>query len=393
MGRRFGKTRMMQELIVSYRGGALAGDTGDGKQGGLPCAWYAPNDAYFSKVYQWISSVYAPVVRRSASSPRPFISFINGGSIDFWTLENPMRCGRGNAYARVVIDEAAHARHLQDAWEQTIEYTLADMDGDAWFISTPYGMNFFSELFRRAENDPDWVSHTAPSHDNPFLPKGWMEEKRKTSPERIYRQEVLAEFLDTGAGVFRGVDLLPACPWEDSASSKHTYVIGVDWARTNDFTAFVVARNDGNIVHIDHFSGIGYELQVGRLKNLYHRFGMCPVLAEANSMGGPLIERLQREGMRIKPFWTTAASKAEAVESLSLAVENARISIPEDQRMDTLKKELIAFDQERTASGIIRYGAPPGMHDDTVIALAIAWSGIPIGKSIPQIGAIQREFA
>lgn len=380
-GRRWGKTYALTEILLNRPGGALAGRNGYGKRG-LPCAWYAPNDAYFSKVFQGIARQYAPVIRRATSQPRPVIEFRNGGGVDFWTLENPMKCGRGNHYARVIVDEAAHARHLKDAWEETIEFTLADLDGDAWFISTPYGMNYFAELFRRAGSSTDWVSLTAPSTDNPHLTPGWMEDKRHTMPERVFRQEVLAQFLDTGAGVFRGVDQLPACAWQDAAEPGEAYVIGVDWARSNDFTVFAVLRRDGALVHMDRFSGVGYELQVGRLKALWQRFGRCPILAENNSMGGPLIERLQREGVTVRPFHTTAASKAEAIESLSLAVENQRLSLPADPRMAPLRSELVAFDQERLPGGTLRYGAPPGQHDDTVMALAIAWHGIGVGPGL-----------
>ena len=374
-GRRWGKTYALTEIMLNRSGGALAGRDGHGKRG-LPCAWYAPNDSYFSKVFQGIVRQYGHVIRKATSQPRPVIEFINGGSIDFWTLENPMKCGRGNHYARVIVDEAAHARHLKDAWEQTIEFTLADLNGDAWFISTPYGMNYFSELFRRAATRPDWASLTAPSTDNPHLAQGWMEEKRLSMPERVYRQEVLAQFLDTGAGVFRGVDRLPPCQWLDLGVSGDSYVIGVDWARHEDFTVFVVLRHDGALVHMDRFSGVGYELQVGRLTALWQRFRRCPILAEVNSMGGPLIERLQRDRVTVRAFNTTSASKSEAVESLSLAIEQQRLSIPVDERCDPLRSELVAYDQERLPSGVLRYGAPPGQHDDTVMALAIAWHGV-----------------
>lgn len=375
-GRRWGKTYALTEILLNRPGGALAGRDGRGRRG-LPTAWYAPNDSYFSKVFQGIAQQYAPLIRKATSQPRPVIEFKNGGSVDFWTLENPMKCGRGNFYARVILDEAAHARHLKDAWEQTIEFTLADLDGDAWFISTPYGMNYFAELFKRAGTRAGWASLTAPSTDNPHLPAGWMDDKRLTMPERVFRQEVLAQFLDTGAGVFRGVDRLPAAPWLDAADEPGpAYVVGVDWARHEDFTVFAVLRFDGALVHMDRFAGVGYELQVGRLKALWQRFGCCAVVAESNSMGGPLIERLQRDGVSVRGFNTTAASKAQAVEALALAIEQQRLAVPGDPRMEPLRTELVAFDQERTPSGAMRYGAPPGQHDDTVMALAIAWQHI-----------------
>ncbi len=45
MGRRFGKTHLLTELIVN---GAKRGALGAGK----PTAWYAPNDSYFANVFK-----------------------------------------------------------------------------------------------------------------------------------------------------------------------------------------------------------------------------------------------------------------------------------------------------------------------------------------------------
>lgn len=388
MGRRFGKTELMSEVVLTYPGGALAGN--DEGRHGLPCAWYAPNDSYFTEVYERIATQYADVIRRATTQPRPVIYFKNGGRLDFWTMENPMKCGRGRHYARIVIDEAAHAKHLQTAWEKTIIWTLADLNGDAWFISTPFGMNYFYELYQKGINgEPGWVCHTAPSMSNPWLPAGWMDSQRDVMPERVYRQEVLAEFLADGAGVFRGVDRAPECAWLDSAEDTgwqpqpDSYVIGADWGRHNDFTVFTVLNDKGHVVHLDRFTDIGYELQVGRLKSLWQRFNRCPILAESNSMGGPLIERLQREQVNVRAFNTTASSKAEAIEALALALENGQIALPPHTSVDVLKRELIAYDQERLPSGQIRYGAPKGQHDDCVMSLAIAWHGMHLSRPQP----------
>jgi len=374
MGRRFGKTHLMTELILNgKKRGAFAAKK--------PTAWYAPNDSYFQKVYQGIAQQYAPVIRRAVTAPRPYIEFTNGGSIDFWTLENPMKCGRGNYYARVIVDEAAHARHLQEAWEQTIEYTLADLNGDAWFISTPYGRNYFYDLWQRgAQGKAGWASFTAPSMDNPHLPDGWMEEKRKTSPERVFAQEVLAVFLQDGAGVFRRVtDAIDHSLKTDPYTVRDiqdgtSYVIGVDWGRHNDFTVFTTIDARLNaVVALDRFTDIDYAVQLSRLQALHQRFPRAPILAESNSMGGPLIEQLQRMRLPVQAFATTAASKAQIIESLALAFENAALRIPDVQ---WLVDELMAFDQERMPSGSMRYGAPRGGHDDGVMSLAIAWHGV-----------------
>jgi hypothetical protein len=383
MGRRFGKTHLMTEIIIN---GKKRGALGAGK----PTAWYAPNDSYFANVFKGIARQYAPVIKRAVSSPRPYIEFKNGGSIEFWTLENPMSCGRGNFYSRVIIDEAAHARHLQEAWEQTIEYTLADLNGDAWFISTPYGRNYFWELWQHGNPDnpkrkADWAAFTAPSMENPHITPGWMEEKRLTSPERVFAQEVLAQFLQEGAGVFRRVtDAVDYSLTTDPHVARDiqdgtAYVIGVDWGRTNDFTVFsVVNARTGALVSVDRFTDIDYAVQLQRLKSLHQRFPKAPILAESNSMGGPLTEQLQRMGLPVQAFYTSASSKAQAIESLALAFENSAIRLPD---IRWLLDELLAFDQERLPSGAMRYCAPRGGHDDGVMSLAIAWSGVALAAN------------
>ena len=58
------------------------------------------------------------------------------------------------------------------------------------------------------------------------------------------------------------------------------------------------------------------------------------------------------------------------VESLALAFEREQIEILNDP---LLIAELQAFAAERLPGGSTRYSAPEGMHDDMVMALALAW--------------------
>ncbi len=75
----------------------------------------------------------------------------------------------------------------------------------------------------------------------------------------------------------------------------------------------------------------------------------------------------------MQPFTTTNASKAQAVETLALAFERGDIRILNDA---VLVGELVAYQAERLPSGLLRYGAPSGQNDDTVMALAMAWSAV-----------------
>lgn len=44
---------------------------------------------------------------------------------------------------------------------------------------------------------------------------------------------------------------------------------------------------------LDRFNQVDYELQLGRLDALYRTFKPWLIVAEANNMGGPLVEQLR----------------------------------------------------------------------------------------------------
>jgi hypothetical protein len=365
-GRRFGKTKFALEWLLFEPGGAIDG---------YPVAWFAPNYKFLAEVLDDAIGTLRPIATRIDRDDKR-IALATGGKVDFWTLEDPS-AGRGRRYRRVVFDEAAHSRNLRTAWEQAVSPTLTDLGGEALFCSTPLGRNYFWDLSRRAAAEPrEWACFTAPTASNPHIAPAEIERMRRQLPERVFAQEYQAAFLEDGGGVFRGVAHAPRCAWADRAAAaapSSRYAIGVDWGRSEDFTVFAVldcapqepAGVRAALVHIDRFTGVGYELQTGRLAALWERFARCPILAEANSMGGPLVENLRRRNMPVRPFTTTHASKAEAVEALA-----------DDERAAPVAAELLSFAQQRLPSGAIRYAAPDGQHDDCVMALAIAWSAV-----------------
>ena len=128
------------------------------------------------------------------------------------------------------------------------------------------------------------------------------------------------------------------------------------------------------------------------MKALTEEWQPIQIIAEPNSFGQPIIEQLSREGLPIQPFTTTNASKAQAIEALALALERGDIRILNDPVLG----ELVAYQAEKLPSGLLRYGAPSGQHDDTVMALAIAWSGVSMQHrlvyAIPDARIVVDEF-
>ena len=135
----------------------------------------------------------------------------------------------------------------------------------------------------------------------------------------------------------------------------------------------VIDATTKRMVYMDRFNQIDYRLQVSRLKALAERYQPDAIIAEANSMGGPLVETLQWEDLPVQPFTTTNATKAAIIDGLALAFERGELTILNDA---TLINELQAYESERLPSGLIRYSAPEGMHDDCVMSLALAWAAV-----------------
>ena len=123
--------------------------------------------------------------------------------------------------------------------------------------------------------------------------------------------------------------------------------------------------------------------------SLYEKFAPVTIIAERNSMGDPLIEQLQRRGLPVQPFNTTNATKARAVDDLALAFERGDIKIINDP---VLISEHQAYEMERLPSGLMRYNAPSGMHDDTVMSTAIGWQGVLVMSEPAQSNVVIDEY-
>jgi len=366
IGRQAGKTVLGEDL---------ASDTA---LEGLPAAFMAPTYKAMRDSWHALRDRLEPVTERASVSEQR-IELVTGGRVELWrvelwSLDNP-DAARGRKYARIVVDEAAQIPRLVDVFNKVLRPMLAVLGGDAWFLSTPFGMNDFWQLYQYGL-DPamtDWRCWQMPSSVSSYFPESEMHNAEQTMLERAFQQEHLAQFLEDGGVVFRNFRNCVSDDIPEGVQDGHEYVIGVDWGKHEDFTVLVVVDTVGGyVVGVERFNRIDYSLQRARLADLCARFAPLSVIAERNSMGEPIIEELQRDGLPVRPFTTTNASKAQAIEALALAFEQGAITIPNDP---VLIGELQAFSAKRLPSGMLRYEAPAGMHDDCVMALALAWHG------------------
>jgi hypothetical protein len=355
----------------------------------------AVEEAVASKRIIWGAPTFDQVrvgwdeTRRAAGTVAKFTQqrmtaeFPSGGIIIYRSLDDPDNA-RGHTADGLVIDEIGDVKDA--AWYEVLRPMLLDTGGWAWGIGTPHGRNWFWREHQHSPDRDDSKSWQVPTlgamiedgrllrhpHEleNPFISFDEIEHVWSTVPERTFRQEILAEFIEDTGGVFRGILSAATSAPLDRAIDGHRYVIGVDWGKYNDFTVLsVVDAETKEQVYQDRFNRIDYIVQVNRLRALYERFKPSVILAERNSMGDPIIEQLQRDKLPVEPFTTTNASKAEIIDHLALAFERQDVRILNNP---TLVGELQAYEMTRLPSGMLRYSAPGGMHDDTVIALALA---------------------
>ncbi len=362
-GRRFGKTETGKILLVER---ALAGAVG---------WWISPTYRMADEVWRDLKAALDGAIARKNEDMRR-LDVIGGGVIRVRSGRNPDGL-RGAGLDLAVLDEAAYLH--PDVWRAAIRPALSDRRGEALFLSTPRGRNWFWGVWMNGQSasHPDWMSWRFPTAANPLIDPAEIEAARASLPERVFREEYLAEFQDDGGLVFRRVEACATVPPGGQPEPGARYVFGVDWAREDDFTCIAVLdARARRLVALDRFNEIGWALQRGRLAALADRWRPEAIWAEANSVGGPNIEALQVEGLPVIPFTTTATSKGPLIEALALALERDELAILPDP---ALLNELSAYRLERLPSGRFRYGAPPGGHDDCVIALALAWHGAQQG--------------
>jgi len=73
---------------------------------------------------------------------------------------------------------------------------------------------------------------------------------------------------------------------------------------------------------------------------------------------------------------------------LSLAIEQGSVQLLADA---VGKAELEAYERSVTETGLSKYGAPVGMHDDTVIARALMWRAMQRAPRTARVGTSEYE--
>ncbi len=286
---------------------------------------------------------------------------------------------RGRSAHRIVADEAAYLD--AEVIPQVLMPMLADTEGQLVLLSTPFGRNHFWEWFVRGQSGEVCRSFRFPTASNPRISPRFLQMQKQLLTERQFAIEYEAQFVDDAGAVFPQ-QLIEACVDAGLSETRPLSVptvAGLDWGRYQDYTALAIlreAKGKMQAVHVERLPTTSWQIQIERLLQRFGEWWVRAVCCDATGIGDPLGESLQthlserRLRVRVELVHFTASSKRMLIESLVLAMERGRITIPPHP---DLLRELHAFSASHTASGHVRLQARGSEHDDLVIALALAY--------------------
>ena len=344
-GRRFGKSMLSVNLLAE-----TAID-------GYPAGYFAPTYKLLEGTFKECLSALDPII--SKKHDNQFIELITGGSIEFWSLDNP-QAGRSRKYKVAIIDEAAFVKNLWEAWTQAIRATLTDLKGDAWFLSTPKGKNDFYKLFQRGvSGEENWQSWQMTTYDNPYIDPKEIDDAKRDLPEIAFNQEYLAEFADNAANPF-GLNFIQQCTYP--MSTLPPVCFGIDLAKSYDWTVIIGLDVNGSVCHFDRFQK-DWKQTITHINNL----PVVPISIDTTGVGDPVAEMVDKR-YYLDMFKFSNTSKQQLMEMLAIGIQQRKINFPEG----LITEELGNFEYEYTKGGV-KYSAPTGLHDDCVCSLALAW--------------------
>jgi len=371
-GRRFGKTWLAAfEILLKH---AFLIDNG--------ITWIvSPRYAQTMLMWKRVKRILPREIVADIKEGEKYIELFNGHQIYAKSGDDPDAL-RGEGLDFVVVDEAAMIK--PEVWFEALAPALMDKRGGAMLISTPKGLDHFYDLFNRGDDPayPEWESFHFTSYDNPYLSKSEIDEMAKDLPPNVYKQEIMAEFLEGVGEVFGLIN------WHDAPQismlpplkPNEFYIAGLDLARKEDYTVHtffkVIDNGELNVtieeVFRDRFGG-EWESQFDRIYANQYLFGNPKCFVDIQGLGDVVISNLKLRGIYAEGVGVNSVTKAHIITNLNFFINRDLIKII---RTKDAVEEFTRYTYKTSEAGHVRYSAPKGHHDDIVMAIALAAWGL-----------------
>lgn len=306
---------------------------------------------------------------------------LTGGSVTIKSAHDPDSL-RGEGLDGVVLDEAAYAKRV--AWTEVLRPMLIDTGGWAVFMSTPAGLNWFEELWRRAKTRPGWAAFQKPTSDNPRIPASELDEALEDMGPEVFAQEHGAEFVASMGKLFKSESLhyfqveldagmplyhliqpgkkhrvyaytdlrvFATCDPASSLKEKADYTaIGV-FGVTPDSDLLVLEMIRARFEHTD---------LVSMLSTTELRWRPDFIGVEEKNMGLGILQDAIRAGVNVQPL-TPKGDKSARARPVAVRMDNGKVWLDaEAPWLRAFELELLAFPPSK------------GGHDDQVDCLSYA---------------------
>jgi hypothetical protein len=362
-GRQFGKTFLAINILLKW---AL-------EDNGSTLMFVSPVYSQAKKVFAELSDIIAETgLTKSINKSELTIQFINGSTLYFRSGEREDTL-RGYTLDYLIIDEAGYIK--ENVWKTVLRPTTLVKGKKVLFISTPKGRNWFYEVAMRGMGDeyPQYRTFQASSFDTPYISYEELEEAKLSLPEPIYRQEILAEFIDDGGEVFGNIKESCVMDHYPQQNASERYYAGLDFGRQNDYTVLTILNSNGEVVEHYRERQKSWDLIVSEIVAKLRKWK--PVCyAEVNSIGDVLFENIKKQYPGIQPFVTNNESKQNMIEDLIMGMNESKLRLPTQELNGDLYRELTSFTYEYSPkTRKVKYGAPSGFHDDCIISLALSY--------------------
>jgi len=311
------------------------------------------------------------------------VELVNGSIIQLIGADEFKKSGVGTNPVGVVFSE--YSITDPEAWKY-LAPILAVNGGWAVFNFTPRGQNHAWKLLQQAKENTKWFWEILTLKETKVLSDEDLEEERKTNPQDIIEQEYFCKFIE-GAGAFFKRVMENTYEANDKEEHGHLYQLGVDLAKTMDYTVITpFDMTQFKVLKQDRFNQIDYNLQKTKIEASYRRYFNGLVNMDSTGVGEPIYDDLYQRGIRVNAYRFTENSRRDLLVNLQILLEQSRIKIPND---DILLNELQSFRYNITDRGRTRIEVPDGLHDDCVFSLALSVWNIP-SKSTAKLSGVQK---
>ncbi len=384
-GARFGKDRCSIMEFIEKFASMLSEDRGPEMVPTVHAWLIAPTFAMARQSWRELKAYFPKVWTINTWESDKMIETIYGGMIEVRSADDPQSLV-GVGLDIVLITEAARISGLEEVWSNLETRLMSPgrgpggKGGIALVNSTPRGSGtYYHRMYRWGQKDDpmhdyEWESWRFSTWDNPYLEKGdqdYINRIKKRYPERVYRQEILAEFIADGNSVFpRASDCIDTNLSADVEMGER-YVIGYDPARSMDYSGVVIRNTRGEVVYVAQWTGKPWTQQMKLIESLSKEYNNAVVVVDRTGLGNAIPEALEQRGLEVDAVYFTAQEKERLVNHLAMLIEQRLIKIPDYY---PLLAELRDYQYTTTKTGHVRYGAASSGHDDLVTALFLSMS-------------------